>query len=112
MAVVNMKYPIDHALVTTYQAISGAGKTFKTWPEMVDNLIPYIGGEEMKSEVEPNKVLGKIEGKDTKVFLSNLTYLTLQSSLFTFTLKRTLLISLKLRLPVKSTAVWLFHADV
>ena len=64
MAVVNMKYPIDHALVTTYQAISGAGKTFKTWPEMVDNLIPYIGGEEMKSEVEPNKVLGKIEGKE------------------------------------------------
>ena len=62
MAVINMKYPIDHALVTTYQAISGAGKTFETWPEMVDNLIPYIGGEEMKSEVEPNKVLGKIEG--------------------------------------------------
>ena len=62
MAVVNMKYPIDHALVTTYQAISGAGKTFETWPEMVDNLIPYIGGEEMKSEVEPNKILGKIEG--------------------------------------------------
>ena len=59
-----MKYPIDHALVTTYQAISGAGKTFETWPEMVDNLIPYIGGEEMKSEVEPNKVLGKIEGKE------------------------------------------------
>ena len=62
MAVVNAKYPIDHALVTTYQAISGAGKTFETWPEMVDNLIPYIGGEEMKSEVEPNKILGKIEG--------------------------------------------------
>ncbi len=62
LAVINEKYPIDHALVTTYQAISGAGKTFKTWPEMVDNLIPYIGGEEMKSEVEPNKILGKIEG--------------------------------------------------
>lgn len=61
MAVINAKYPIDHALVTTYQAISGAGKTFETWPEMVDNLIPYIGGEEMKSEVEPNKILGKIE---------------------------------------------------
>ena len=64
MAVINMKYPIDKALVTTYQAISGAGKTFETWPEMVDNLIPYIGGEEMKSEVEPNKILGKIEGKE------------------------------------------------
>ncbi len=62
MAVINEKYPIDHALVTTYQAISGAGKTFETWPEMVDNLIPYIGGEENKSEVEPNKILGKIEG--------------------------------------------------
>ncbi len=62
MAVINQKYPIDHALVTTYQAISGAGKTFETWQEMVDNLIPYIGGEEMKSEVEPNKILGKIEG--------------------------------------------------
>lgn len=53
---------VDKVLACTYQAISGAGKTFKTWPEMVDNLIPYIGGEEMKSEVEPNKVLGKIEG--------------------------------------------------
>lgn len=62
MAVINKKYPIDHALVTTYQAISGAGKTFETWPEMVDNLIPYIGGEEMKSEVEPNKILGTIDG--------------------------------------------------
>ncbi len=62
LAVINSKYPIDRAIVTTYQAISGAGKTFETWPEMVDNLIPYIGGEEMKSEVEPNKILGKIEG--------------------------------------------------
>ena len=62
LAIVNRKYPVDHALVTTYQAISGAGKTFETWPEMVDNLIPYIGGEEMKSEIEPNKILGKIEG--------------------------------------------------
>ena len=51
-------------VVTTYQAISGAGKTFKDWPEMIENIIPYIGGEEMKSEVEPNKVLGKIEGKE------------------------------------------------
>ena len=64
MAVINEKYPIDHALVTTYQAISGAGKTFETWPDMVDNLSPYIGGEEMKSEVEPNKILGKIVGNE------------------------------------------------
>ena len=67
MAVVNMKYPIDHALVTTYQAISGAGKTFKTWPEMVDNLIPYIGGEEEKSEKEPLRVLGTLENGEIKL---------------------------------------------
>ena len=47
--------------VCTYQAISGAGKTFETWPEMVDNLIPYIGGEEEKSEREPLKIWGKIQ---------------------------------------------------
>ena len=48
-----LKYGIDKVLVCTYQAISGAGKTFERWPEMVDNLIPYIGGEEEKSEQEP-----------------------------------------------------------
>jgi aspartate-semialdehyde dehydrogenase len=48
-------------VVSTYQAISGAGKTFKDWPEMVGNVIPYIGGEEEKSEQEPLKVLGSIE---------------------------------------------------
>ncbi len=47
---------------TTYQAISGAGKTFAQWPEMIDNVIPYIGGEEEKSEQEPLKVWGNIEG--------------------------------------------------
>ena len=55
------KYGITKVLATTYQAISGAGKTFETWPEMVDNLIPFIGGEEEKSELEPLKVWGKIE---------------------------------------------------
>jgi aspartate-semialdehyde dehydrogenase len=49
-------------IVSTYQAISGAGKTFETWPEMQDNVIPYIGGEEEKSEKEPSKVLGEIKG--------------------------------------------------
>lgn len=49
-------------LVCTYQAISGAGKTFNDWPEMVDNVIPYIGGEEEKSEREPLKVWGHLEG--------------------------------------------------
>ena len=48
-------------VVCTYQAISGAGKTFKDWPEMVENVIPYIGGEEEKSEMEPLKVWGHIE---------------------------------------------------
>lgn len=48
-------------VVTTYQAISGAGKTFKDWPEMVENIIPYIGGEEEKSEQEPLRVLGRVE---------------------------------------------------
>ena len=48
-------------VATTYQAISGAGKTFKDWPEMVENIIPYIGGEEEKSEMEPLRLWGKIE---------------------------------------------------
>ena len=55
------KFGLKNVLACTYQAISGAGKTFKTWPEMVDNLIPYIGGEEEKSEQEPLKVWGTIE---------------------------------------------------
>lgn len=54
-------------VATTYQAISGAGKTFDTWSEMVGNIIPYIGGEEEKSEQEPLKLFGKIEnGKIVK----------------------------------------------
>ena len=57
-----MEFGITKVLACTYQAISGAGKTFETWPEMVDNLIPYIGGEEEKSEQEPLKVWGHIEG--------------------------------------------------
>lgn len=48
-------------VATTYQAISGAGKTFKDWPEMIENIIPYIGGEEEKSEQEPLRIFGKIE---------------------------------------------------
>ena len=56
-----LKYGMDKALVCTYQAISGAGKTFERWPEMVDNCIPYIGGEEEKSEREPMKLWGRVE---------------------------------------------------
>ena len=62
-----LKYGLDQALVCTYQAISGAGKTFQRWPEMVDNCIPFIGGEEEKSEQEPLKLWGHIEdGKIVK----------------------------------------------
>ena len=61
------KYGLEKVLVCTYQAISGAGKTFERWPEMVDNCIPYIGGEEEKSEQEPLKVWGSVEnGKIVK----------------------------------------------
>lgn len=56
------KFGVKNVLVCTYQAISGAGKTFESWPEMVDNVIPFIGGEEEKSEKEPLKLWGKIEG--------------------------------------------------
>ncbi len=57
-----LQYGLEKVLVCTYQAISGAGKTFERWPEMVDNCIPYIGGEEEKSEQEPLKVWGQISG--------------------------------------------------
>ena len=56
-----LKYGIKEVVATTYQAISGAGKTFREWPEMVDNIIPFIGGEEEKSEQEPLRVWGKVE---------------------------------------------------
>ena len=56
-----MEFEPTEVAVTTYQAISGAGKTFKEFPEILDNIIPYIGGEEEKSEQEPLKVWGKIE---------------------------------------------------
>ena len=55
------EFGVEQVLVCTYQAISGAGKTFETWPEMVDNIIPYIGGEEEKSEREPMKLWGTVE---------------------------------------------------
>lgn len=55
------EFGIDKILVCTYQAISGAGKNFTTWPEMKDNIIPFIQGEEEKSEQEPLKIWGEIE---------------------------------------------------
>ncbi len=56
-----MDFGLEKISVCTYQAISGAGKTFATWPEMVDNVIPYIGGEDEKSEQEPLKLWGQVE---------------------------------------------------
>ena len=57
-----LKYRPKVVVATTYQAISGAGKTFREWPEMMDNVIPFIGGEEEKSEQEPLRIWGRIEG--------------------------------------------------
>ena len=70
------KFGITKSLVCTYQAISGAGKTFERWPEMVDNVIPYIGGEEEKSEKEPLKIWGKVE--DGKIALADSPKFTAQ----------------------------------
>ena len=63
-------------VATTYQAISGAGKTFKDWPEMEGNIIPYIGGEEEKSEKEPLRLWGKVE--DGKIVPATDTVITCQ----------------------------------
>lgn len=57
-----MKFNPTKILVSTYQAISGSGKIFSDWPEIIDNVIPFIGGEEEKSELEPLKLWGHIEG--------------------------------------------------
>jgi aspartate-semialdehyde dehydrogenase len=57
------KFEVTKAAVCTYQAISGAGKTFETMPEIVDNIIPFIGGEDEKSEQEPLKIFGKFDGE-------------------------------------------------
>ncbi len=70
------KYGLEQALVCTYQAISGAGKTFERWPEMVDNVIPFIGGEEEKSEREPLKLWGHIE--DGKIVNATVPSITAQ----------------------------------
>ncbi len=61
------RFGLEKVAVCTYQAISGAGKTFESWPEMVDNVIPFIKGEEEKSEQEPLKIWGEVvDGKITK----------------------------------------------
>lgn len=69
-------YGVTKSLVCTYQAISGAGKTFETWPEMIDNVIPFIGGEEGKSENEPLKIWGEV--KDGEIVSAKSPSLTAQ----------------------------------
>lgn len=69
-------FGITKVLACTYQAISGAGKNFETWPEMVDNVIPFIGGEEEKSEREPLKIWGTLT--DTEIVLATAPSITTQ----------------------------------
>ncbi len=70
------KFGVKEVVVSTYQAISGAGKTFDSWPEMIDNVIPYIGGEEEKSEKEPLYIWGDV--KDGRVVPCTDTLITSQ----------------------------------
>lgn len=69
-------FGIEKILVCTYQAISGAGKTYSTWPEMNDNIIPFINGEEEKSEIEPLKIWGRVS--DDKIILADSPSITAQ----------------------------------
>ncbi|MDR1806198.1 MAG: aspartate-semialdehyde dehydrogenase [Clostridium sp.] len=69
-------FGVKDVLVCTYQAISGAGKTFDTWPEMQDNVIPFIGGEEEKSELEPLKIWGEV--KDGRIIPATEPHFTAQ----------------------------------
>lgn len=70
------EYGIKEMVVSTYQAISGAGKTFESWPDMLDNVIPFISGEEEKSEKEPLKIWGEI--KDGEIALTEKPVITTQ----------------------------------
>ena len=70
------EFGIKEVLACTYQAISGAGKTFESWPEMVDNVIPFIGGEEEKSEKEPLKIWGEV--RDGRIVNATLPIITTQ----------------------------------
>ena len=72
-------------VATTYQAISGAGKTFKDWPEMVGNIIPFIGGEEEKSEQEPLRLWGKVENGEIVGYITCYYNTVHQSTCFRWT---------------------------
>ena len=71
-----LQFGVTKALVCTYQALSGAGKTLKSWPEMNDNVIPYISGEEEKSELEPMKIFGKF--KNNQIINAKIPIITSQ----------------------------------
>lgn len=71
-----LKYRPTEVIATTYQAISGSGKTFAEWPEMLDNIIPYIGGEEEKSEMEPLRIWGTV--KDGAIIKADTPIITTQ----------------------------------
>jgi len=73
-----MEFEPYEVVATTYQAISGAGKTFKDWPEMVGNVIPYIGGEEEKSEKEPLRIWGKIDPEKGEIVPATSPVITCQ----------------------------------
>lgn len=72
------KFEPTQVIATTYQAISGAGKTFKDWPEMVGNVIPYIAGEEEKSEREPLKIWGNVDETTKSIVPDEGTVITSQ----------------------------------
>ena len=72
------EFGVKDVLVCTYQAISGAGKTFETWPEMIDNVIPYIGGEEEKSEKEPLRIWGHIDEEKGEIVPATSPIITCQ----------------------------------
>ena len=73
-----MDFEPQKVFVCTYQAISGAGKTFGRWPEILDNVIPYIGGEEEKSEQEPLKIWGKLNGDHSAIELAKAPIISAQ----------------------------------
>ncbi len=73
-----LDFGIEKISVCTYQAISGAGKTFKRWPEILDNVIPYIGGEEEKSEQEPLKIWGHLNDDKSLVVKASLPVISAQ----------------------------------
>ncbi len=72
------EYGIEKISVCTYQAISGASKTFARWPEMIDNVIPYIGGEEDKSEKEPLKIWGTLSADESAIELASAPVISAQ----------------------------------